>query len=70
MKSGLLYSCLICLTANPNNLKLSERSALRRILEGMDWLYKGAKPGDLLVFHYSGNLAVERGASGCSNLLQ
>eukprot|EP00438_Fugacium_kawagutii_P034776 Skav236240 [mRNA] locus=scaffold829:247970:249337:- [translate_table: standard] len=26
-----------------------------RILEGMDWLYKGAKPGDLLVFHYSGH---------------
>ncbi|CAL1132462.1 unnamed protein product [Cladocopium goreaui] len=27
----------------------------QRILEGMDWLYKGAKPGDLLVFHYSGH---------------
>eukprot|EP00913_Durusdinium_trenchii_P026355 g24730.t1 len=25
------------------------------ILEGMDWLYKGAKPGDLLFFHYSGH---------------
>ena len=30
--------------------------AARRILEGMDWLYQGAKPGDLLVFHYSGYL--------------
>lgn len=27
----------------------------QRILEGMDWLYEGAKPGDLLVFHYSGH---------------
>jgi len=27
----------------------------QRILEGMEWLYKGAKPGDLLVFHYSGH---------------
>ncbi|CAK9004075.1 unnamed protein product [Durusdinium trenchii] len=25
------------------------------ILGGMEWLYKGAKPGDLLVFHYSGH---------------
>mmetsp|Transcript_8984 Transcript_8984/g.10971 ORF Transcript_8984/g.10971 Transcript_8984/m.10971 type:complete len:120 (+) Transcript_8984:88-447(+) len=26
-----------------------------RILEGMDWLYKGAKPGDLLVFFFRSN---------------
>ncbi|CAK9106236.1 unnamed protein product [Durusdinium trenchii] len=27
----------------------------QQILEGIEWLYQGAKPGDLLFFHYSGH---------------